>query len=205
MADSEEALSLRRRARRRLVGAIALVLALVIVPPWIMDLEPKPVVTNLSVEIPKQESAGLKPPPAPPAVGAPASPPEQAPSVPEAKPDAAAPKREAAKPAPKAESVPRTSAPDAVRKEAEAKRAESILNAEAYVISVGSFTSKENAKQVETKLAKAGVKHYSESVATSNGEQTRVRAGPYPTKAAAESSRDKLKSLGLDPGPVTAR
>jgi DedD protein len=42
MADNDAALDLRRRARRRLIGAIALVLALVIVPPWIMDLEPRP-------------------------------------------------------------------------------------------------------------------------------------------------------------------
>ena len=62
MPDNDGALELRRRARRRLIGAIALVLALVIVPPWVMDLEPKPVATNLTVEIPKQESGALKPP-----------------------------------------------------------------------------------------------------------------------------------------------
>lgn len=202
MADSEETLALRRRARRRLVGAIALVLALVIIPPWIMDLEPKPVVTNLTVEIPKQESVGLKPPAPPPSPAAkpPESPPSpatkppepaamgQPPRAPEAKPEAA-PKRDAAK----------------ANRDPEAKRAEAILNAEAYVVPLGSFASKDNVKQLEAKLAKAGVKHYTENIPTSSGEQTRVRAGPYTTKAAAESSRDKLKSLGLDPGPVTSR
>src|SRR5512137_1018059 len=62
MADVQETLDLRRRARRRLIGAIALVLALVIVPPWIMDLEPKPVTSKLSVEIPSQDASRLKPP-----------------------------------------------------------------------------------------------------------------------------------------------
>src|SRR5215510_3136284 len=79
MPDNDEALDLRRRARRRLIGAIALVLALVIVPPWIMDLEPKPVVTNLTVEIPKQGSARLKPPASPPAAAA--TTPDAAPSA----------------------------------------------------------------------------------------------------------------------------
>src|SRR5512135_3379846 len=62
MADLQETIDLRRRARRRLIGAIALVLALVIVPPWIMDLEPKPAQTRLSVEIPATDASRLKPP-----------------------------------------------------------------------------------------------------------------------------------------------
>ena len=65
MPDNDAALDLRRRARRRLIGAIALVLALVIVPPWVMDLEPKPLATNLTVEIPRQDSGGLKAAPVP--------------------------------------------------------------------------------------------------------------------------------------------
>src|SRR5262245_62551260 len=70
MADNDETLALRRRARRRLVGAVALVLALVIVPPWVMDLEPKPVATNLTVEIPRPETGVLKPTPVVPAAKA---------------------------------------------------------------------------------------------------------------------------------------
>ncbi len=52
MSDSDEVEHLRRRARRRLIGAAAVVLFLVIVPPMLMDLEPRPVSSNLSVEIP---------------------------------------------------------------------------------------------------------------------------------------------------------
>jgi DedD protein len=54
MADSDEVELLRRRARRRLIGAAAVVLFLVVVPPMVMDLEPRPVSSNLSVEIPPQ-------------------------------------------------------------------------------------------------------------------------------------------------------
>src|SRR5512141_2595353 len=76
MAESEEALQLKRRARRRLVGAIALVSFVVIILPLILDKEPGPAGPPLSVQIPNQESAGFSSrvvPPAPPAP-APAAP-----------------------------------------------------------------------------------------------------------------------------------
>ena len=208
MADNDAALDLRRRARRRLIGAIALVLALVIVPPWIMDLEPRPVTTDLKVEIPAQDTNRLKPPAAvgkAPEVAA-------APGKPDAPPAAAGkappppvpekPKAEATKPATKADAVARA-APAA--KGADAKRAEAILNAEGFVVQLGVFADRENAKKLEARLAKAGVKHYAESVAVAGGDQTRVRAGPYPTREAAEQAREQLKGIGLAPGPVIAR
>jgi DedD protein len=197
MADSEETLALRRRARRRLIGAIALVLALVIIPPWLMDLEPKPVVTNVTVEIPKQESAGLKP----------LAPPKPAPSaLPKATESrSAVPSEESPKAAAQGETVARATPESARAKEDDAKRAEAILNSETYIVPLGAFSSKENVKQLEARLAKASVQHYTETVTTANGEQTRVRAGPFPTKEAAEQARGKLKSLGLSPGAVMAR
>jgi DedD protein len=198
MADNDAALDLRRRARRRLIGAIALVLALVIVPPWIMDLEPRPVTTDLRVEIPPQDANRLKPPAAvmkpetPPAVESkPAPPPAPEP-----------PKADTPKPAPKGDAVVRA-APDG--KIADAKRAEAILNAEQFVVQLGVFADRENAKKLEGRLAKAGVKHYTESVAAGGKEQTRVRAGPYPTREAAEQAREKLKGMGFGPGPVIQR
>lgn len=221
MADNDEALELRRRARRRLIGAIALVLALVIVPPWVMDLEPKQVATNLTVEIPKQETGGLKPPALPPAAAsakAPASAPPPlgekpggaVPRPPDVSPDTGKtgerPKTEgAAKSPPKPEAVARAAPADAVRKDTDAKRAEAILNAEGYLVPLGAFANKDNVKALEAKLSKAGIKYYTETVTTPAGEQTRVRAGPFPSKEAAEKSRERLKSLGLSPGSVIAR
>jgi len=213
MADNDAALDLRRRARRRLIGAIALVLALVIVPPWIMDLEPRPVTIDLKVEIPPQDTNRLQPPAtvgkAPEVASAPVKP--DAPPTAEAKPPSPPapekPKAEAPRPAAKASGakadvVART-APAA--KGADAKRAEAILNAEGFVVQLGVFADRENAKKLEARLAKAGVKHYAESVAVAGGDQTRVRAGPYPTREAAEQAREQLKGIGLAPGPVIAR
>lgn len=227
MRDNDETLELRRRARRRLVGAVALVLALVIVPPWVMDLEPKPVATNLTVEIPRQETGVLKPTPAaPPKAPAPASTSAVAPTSPGApggpdkqggvvpRPPDVSPntgkagertKPESAKAPPKPETVARAAPPEPARADPDAKRAEAILNSEAYLVPLGAFANKDNVKALEAKLAKAGVKYYTEVVTTPAGEQTRVRAGPFPTKEAAETSREHLKSLGLSPGAVIAR
>ena len=65
MAESDEVLEVRRRARRRLIGATALVMLLVIVPPWLMDLEPRPVTSTLTVEIPGKDQPKLDVPGAP--------------------------------------------------------------------------------------------------------------------------------------------
>lgn len=220
MPDNDETLELRRRARRRLIGAVALVLALVIVPPWVMDLEPKPVATNLTVEIPRQDAGAVKPPAvvpppkaaAPAPAAAPAGADKQAggiPRPPDVSPDTGKagerPKAEPAKAAPKPEPVARATPQPPPPRADDAKRAEAILNAEGFLVPLGAFANKDNAKALEAKLAKAGVKYYTEVVTTPAGEQTRVRAGPFPTKEAAEKSREQLKGLGLSPGAVIAR
>jgi len=218
MRSNDETLELRRRARRRLIGAIAVVLALVLIPPWVMDLEPKPVVTNLTVEIPKQQPGGPKLPAAPAGAltPAPAKAPDPAartaanqeiPRPPDVKPESGLPgeRPSAAAPAPKAATMARAAPSDAAHKEAEAKRAEAILSAEAFVVPLGAFASRDNVKQLEARLSKAGVKYFTETVSTPGGEQTRVRAGPFPTKDAAEGARERLKTLGLSPGAVVAR
>jgi DedD protein len=213
MADNAEALDLKRRARRRLIGAIALVLALVIVPPWVMDLEPKPVTTDLTVQIPGRDAKRLAPPVAPPKPAPEATQPAK--PEPPPKPGATAktetkaipepPQPGPSRPAAKTETVARAAPAESAKKESDAKRAEAILNAEAFVVPLGAFANKDNVKSLEGKLAKAGVKYYTEKVAMAGGEQTRVRAGPYPTREAAEKVREQLKSLGLAPGNVTAK
>ncbi|HYD82191.1 MAG TPA: hypothetical protein VEC06_20490, partial [Paucimonas sp.] len=57
----------KKRARRRLVGALALVLAAVIGLPMILDSEPKPVADDISIQIPSKDK------PLPPAPAAPSA------------------------------------------------------------------------------------------------------------------------------------
>src|SRR5688572_25912301 len=52
----------KKRARRRLVGAIALVLAAVIGLPMILDSEPKPLATDISIDIPSKDKQPVQAP-----------------------------------------------------------------------------------------------------------------------------------------------
>ncbi len=56
MAENPDAMELQRRARRRLVGAIALVVFVVIVLPIVFDREPKPISQDLTIQIPSQDA-----------------------------------------------------------------------------------------------------------------------------------------------------
>lgn len=55
---SEEELQLRKRARRRLIGAIALVTMVVVFLPMVLDHEPKPVSQDISIQIPSPNNSG---------------------------------------------------------------------------------------------------------------------------------------------------
>jgi DedD protein len=238
MAESEEVLELRRRARRRLIGATALVLFLVIVPPWLMDLEPRPVTSNLSVEIPSKEAAPKLDPstiPVPPPAAKSAEPEKaEQPRPPVAKVDQSTPpsgvpksagvasSKDAAKETPKVAAVkpeaasPAPKAPEPARPAAEkaapvktgkddAERAAAALKGELYYIPLGAFNNRDNAKSIQQKVAATGLKAYVEVVEVKGEEQTRVRAGPFPNREAAEKARGRLKEAGLDPGPVRTR
>lgn len=56
-ADTQNQDNLRARARRRLIGAVALVLLGVIVFPLVFDAKPKPVPSTIALDIPSQSQA----------------------------------------------------------------------------------------------------------------------------------------------------
>jgi len=58
----------KKRARRRLVGAIALALAVAVGLPMLLDTEPKPLASDLSIQIPSRDKAPPLPVPAAPGV-----------------------------------------------------------------------------------------------------------------------------------------
>ena len=202
MAESEEALQLKRRARRRLVGAIAVVTFVVIILPLILDKEPGPSGPPLNVQIPGQDSRSfdtrvLTPAPEPPAA---ATPPK---TVETTSIQGATPSRQVAEPRPKPEpAVASKPAPSARDEELRAKAA---LNDQTWAVSLDAFSDKNNVKQLRAKLSAAGVQSYTESVKTDKGTLTRVRAGPYTSKEAAEKVRAKLDAMGLKPGAVVNR
>ena len=64
MAEQQQDVdTLKRRGRRRLVGAVALVLLAVIILPMVFDPEPRPVAPPVSVRIPGEDDTPFKPKP----------------------------------------------------------------------------------------------------------------------------------------------
>lgn len=144
--EQQDVETLKRRGRRRLVGAVALVLAAVIVLPMVFDPEP-PGAPALSVRIPGEDETPFAPKP---------------------------PAKQADKPA-------------------------TEPAAEQFVIQVGAFANPQN---VTAKLDGAKVPYYTEQI---QSNLTRVRAGPFATREAAEKALEQLKALGLKPGSVATK
>lgn len=74
--------------------------------------------------------------------------------------------------------------------------------AEQFMVPVGAYA---NPEAVIAKLAAAKLPYFTEEVATAKGKVTRVRAGPFASKDAAEKAAETLKGLGFQPGAVTAK
>ena len=123
-------------------------------------------------------------------------------------PPSAAPRSEPAQTAKEPQDKPAPAEPaagPAPAKKESAKTAEKARAKEAFVVPLGVFDNPDNAKQVRERAASAGIKSYTEQVKAQEGEQTRVRAGPFASRGAAEKARGKLKSLGMDVGQVAQR
>lgn len=73
-----------------------------------------------------------------------------------------------------------------------------------FVIQLGAFSDPSKAKQQLDNLLANGFKAYTEILKTGNGEVTRVRIGLFITRDTAENELKKLKKLGFD-GVVSSR
>lgn len=156
MAEAQDVEALKRRGRRRLVGAVALVLVAVIVLPMVFDPEPRPAAPAVSTRIPGEGEAPFNPKPPPPK-----------------------PVVEKEKPKPVAEKPK----PPAVE----------------YVFQVGVFA---NPEKVTAQLKTAKVPYTTEPM---SDKLTRVRAGPFASKEAADKAHAQMKKLGIEPGAVTTK
>jgi DedD protein len=206
---SEEELQLRKRARRRLIGAIALVAGTAAVLPMVLDSDPKPTSQNINIQIPPSEpKVGFAPKGAPAAKVAPAAPAAKAEpkavEPPAAKPEVAPP------PEPREEFVaekPPAAKPPVPPVPAEKDKAASPVAPKAgpgtFFIQVVALSEVDKAKLVQQQIAKAGIGAYTESVTAGGGKVTRVRAGPFATREEAERARTKLQDLGFE-GKVAA-
>lgn len=215
-------LELKRRGRRRLIGAITLGLIAVVFLPMIFDSEPrrsssamKP--QEISVQLPSKEGQPALPAPSPaPAIST--APPTSAPSATAAPPavtgepskasvaavetqkevpkepvKASPPASVAERPAPKAAEKPVVKAEKADK--ADAKPA---ADKKGFVVQLGVFGDADNAKQAIAKMKEAKLPVYTESIPIKSGTATRVRVGPYPTKEKADAALAQVKLAGTD-------
>lgn len=253
MEDNDAQLQFKKRARRRLVGAVFFASVVAVVLPLVMDHEPRQQVQEVEIRIPGQDEKPFAPkfaspvavpepaqasvqaapppvvtqPPAParvqeagsdnkatekkpaekggekPAVDKPA---DKKPAKPEKTPEKAAEKPVMAKTAEKP-------VVDASRND-DAKRAAAILAGQGeskagakggeFLVLIGAFSNEDNVRHLKAKLGEQGVKTFSEPLDTPQGRKIRLRAGPFPSREAADKALDKMKRIGVS-GVVAAK
>lgn len=204
---------MRQRARHRLVGATVLVLIGVIGFPLLFDKQPRPIAVDTPIDIPDKNKVPPLTLPATPASSLAAVAPV---AVPPVVPAASAPQSvvitETAEP-PKV-AKPEASAVSAavVAKPTEADKVQALLDGKAaqepaatgrFVVQVGAFADPVRAREVRLKLERAGLKTYTHVADTKDGPRTRVRVGPFSSKAEAEKTVEKIKKLNLPAGLLT--
>ena len=192
---TDDELNLRRKARRRLIGAVALTLAVVVILPMILDSEPNISGKDIDLSIPDPNRAGTFAPRV--SIADTASPPA-------ASTEAAAPAHEAVKPKAEAKPAKQPSAdksPPAVKKPVEPSNTAKTAVAEGFVAQVGAYSNQDTAKQELKKLKDWGFRAYTEKV----GENTRVRVGPYPNREKAEKAGRQLEKHGYHPVIVSTK
>jgi DedD protein len=227
MAESEDVNMLKRRGRRRLVGAIALVLAAVIVLPMVFDPEPRGSAPPVNVRIPGEDDTSFVPKvtakkaqekskPAAEAIAktvekvpeksedkvAEASAEKAAPALPDTPAEKSAPKIEVVVKKAAAKPAPPQATPKAEVVKAEAAKAEAALAGEQFIVPAGAYV---DPGSVIDRLRAAKIPFYTEPIATKAGTVTRVRAGPFASRDAADRVLQQLKDLGLKPGNVAPK
>jgi DedD protein len=198
-APAENLDTVRKRAKHRLIGAAVLVLVGVVGFPLLFDSQPRPIPVDIAIEIPVRQSVK----PLAPAI------PSAAPSAaPVAPPAAVASVTPAATPVPAVPAVPVAAAPAAPRVAEDGARAKALLEDKPVaganvpaelrlVVQVGAFADAAKAREVRLKLEKAGLKTYTQVAESKDGKRTRVRVGPFASKAEADQAVLKIKALDL--------
>ena len=187
-AASIEASEIRRRGRRRLIGAIVLVVLAVVFIPMILDSEPRPKTNDAALDIPAKDKAPPLPAPVPAKTPAKA----ETPAPPAIEP-AKAVAREATPPAAKSEAA-QPAAKAAPEKSVPATIAAAEPKLEGFAVQVGAFKDEAKLTAAREKLMEAKIPHFVER----RGGLNRLRAGPYSTREAAEKALASIKAASLD-------
>ncbi|MDN5881868.1 MAG: SPOR domain-containing protein [Nitrosospira sp.] len=198
---SEEEIQLRKRARRRLVGAVTLVIAAVVILPMVLDSKPEQRSQEIDIRIPPEDSVAEFTPGMAPRTDAPVTAPqERATGVQQEQRIKSESSVKSAQSAHESAEKPgvsgRSSDPSDPKVEPGTAKATAVTDA--FVVQLGAFSDPVKARKQQQSLISKGIQVYTETLKTNKGEITRVRAGPFRTREEAEGAREKLKKLGLD-------
>ena len=191
-------IELKRRGRRRLIGAATIGLLGVVFLPMIFDGEPKRNAADanlkkqeISIQVPAKD--GLAPLRAPSVTPLP---PAAAPVVVES---VKVPPPEVAKVVTEANATKPTSAAPPAKAE---KTASSVKPATTektgFVVQLGAFVDAEKTKQAVAMMKDAKLPVYTETIAIKAGTATRVRVGPFASREKADSALAQIKLAGSD-------
>ncbi len=191
--QSDQELIFKKRARRRLVGAIALVLLMVILLPMVLkDRAAGTPQEKITISLPNDVSATVTPSSAPtlaqfdsnivpdePAKPAETTQPEDA-SAEFANTPANS--EVPVKPEVKEPTKPETSKPEVPKK---------------FYVQIGVFSDANNVKQLQTKLNDLGYKSQTEKIKTDKGEKIRVKTQVFTDRNEAAIALENIKDAGL--------
>ncbi len=208
-STSDLELNLKKRARRRLVGAIALVLLMIIVLPMILKdraaTQPQEQVTitlpgeqpvTLPAAKPSDFDSSVVPVPSAPVANAPEVPtpivdeapivdPEAAPTAPKPATKQGSPKE--AEPKPSAEKASPAKEPLKPKPEA----------SHTFYVQVGVFSDEANVKKLQGKLSDLGYKSQAEKIDTPKGKKIRLRTQVFADRNEAAIALENIKDAGL--------
>ncbi len=189
--SSDQELNLKKRARRRLVGAIALVLLMIIVLPMLLkDRAASQPQDKITITLPGEQQTvtpaapsdfdssivPTEPPPSAESTGSTANPIDpEASAKPEKEPSALAVK----------EPVVKESA-----KPAEDKKHH-------FYVQIGVFSDEANVKQLQVKLSDLGYKSQTEKINTDKGQKIRLKTQIFSDRNEAAIALQNIKDAGL--------
>ena len=208
--QSEQELQLKKRARRRLVGAIALVLAMLVILPMILDDKATKPQAPITISIPDEDNTNFTSKIVPlPAVDA--NPMGSALPV-------------VTTPIEKNETGPITSGVDAHNtvnpntviaepiKTEPLKKAPAVTEAKTekaannkisaskvghFVVQIGVFSNADSVKDLQMKLLADGLKTHTDIIKTDKGDKIRLRTGSFDSREAAAEVLNSIKTAGV--------
>ncbi|GGH55665.1 hypothetical protein GCM10010975_13490 [Comamonas phosphati] len=68
---------------------------------------------------------------------------------------------------------------------------------ERFIVQIGAFAETSKAGEIKSRLGGAGLHAFTQTVDTKDGKRTRVRVGPFSSRADADKAAARVKGLGL--------